>query len=110
MRAALHGAGAGDDGQLVAADGRVADAHDRLLGAEVERDQLVGLGDADGLGHARHVLEVCGVDGAGVAGDADGRAARARHLVGAKPHVADDAHDRLDVALGRVRFHHNEHR
>jgi hypothetical protein len=53
LRATLNGARPRDERQFVAADGRIADAHDGLFRFEIERDQLVGLGDANCFGHAR---------------------------------------------------------
>jgi hypothetical protein len=58
LRATLNRAWTSNDRQLVAADRRIADAHDRLLGRKSRVDQFVGLADANGFGDARQVFEV----------------------------------------------------
>src|SRR3712207_872745 len=98
-----------DDGEFFAADLRVADPDDRLLGAQVERDELVGLRHADGLGDAAQGLEARHVHRLVVAGDADGRARGAGHRVRAVAHLRDDALDLRYVAFGGVGLHDDKH-
>ena len=81
LRAALNRTRAGDDRQLFAADGRIADAHDGLLRFQIERDQFVGFAHADRFGDAGQILEVTRINRALIAGDADGCALLAGHRV-----------------------------
>src|SRR2546421_2238521 len=108
--ATLNRTGAGDDGQLFAADGRIADAHDGLFGFQIERDQFVGLAHADRFGDAGQILEVARIDRALIAGDADGCALLAGHRMRAKAQVLNDAHHIRDLAFGRIRFHNDKHK
>ena len=100
-------AGSGDDGQLVSANRGVADAHDGLVGAQVERDQFVRLADANGIGHARQVFETRRIDGALIAGDPDGGAGRARHRVRFESQFGNDVTDVRNLRVGGVGFHYD---
>ena len=77
----LDRAGAGDDGEIAAADGGVGsrEADDGVFFLYVAAGELVGLGDTDDFGDAGQLFEVAAVDFALVAGDSDGGALRAGH-------------------------------
>src|SRR5207253_6606501 len=66
LRLALDAAGAGDRDEAARADLDVADAHDRVLGVRLARDELERLGDADRLLDAGHDLELARVERARV--------------------------------------------
>ena len=95
----------GDHRELVTADGRIADAHHGFVRAQIERDQLVGLADADGFGDARHVFETRGIDRALVAGNANRGPGGARHDMRAVAELFDQADDVRDLAFPRAGFH-----
>ena len=109
--AALDGAGAGDDGEVGAADGdgEFGKLDDRVVGLGVAADKFVGLGDADDFLHARHFFERPGFDLALVAGDADGGALRAGHGVGAVSERFDFLADGADLLFGGLRSHDDQH-
>ncbi len=58
--------------------------NDRVFLLYIAADQLVGLGDPDHLGYAGELFEAALIDGALVAGDADGGALCPGHGMGAK--------------------------
>jgi hypothetical protein len=105
----LHRAGAGHDDDGPAAHLHAGHVDDGVLLLHLAGDQLEGLGDAQGLRHAREHGEVVGVDCSGVphhrhhapldAGDGvRGEAQR--------PDLVDDA---VELGLGGVRLHGDEH-
>ena len=83
--------------------------NDRVLLLYIAADQLVGLRDPDHLRDAGEFFEVALIDGAAVAGDADGGALRARHGVGAKAQQLNLFADCLDFFRRCLRFHDHEH-
>src|SRR5690348_7401410 len=68
-----------DDRQFISTDGRVTDAHDGLFRSQIERDQFVRFADANRFGHAAEAFKVGRIDGALIAGDADGGTSGAWH-------------------------------
>jgi hypothetical protein len=100
-------AGTGDDHGFESADFGITDMYNRVIVLKVPADELVWLGYSDGFGDAGQYLEVSGIDGALVAGDSDCGAHRARHRVAFETQLFDDAQDSLNLALGRVGFHHD---
>ena len=105
----FHGAGAGDQGDVAAADEDVAarrgDAEDGVFGLGVAADEFVGLADGDALDDAGQRFEDAEIDGAVVAGDADGGASGAGNRVGFEAEAFDALADGADLLLGGVRLH-----
>src|SRR5437660_93989 len=92
----------GDDRQFVSPDRRVANAHDGLLGSQIQTDKLVRLADTNRLRDARQVLKTRGIDRSRVAGDADGSARRTRHWVRLESKFINDVTDMRDLRIGGV--------
>src|SRR5207237_3221126 len=109
LRLALDAAAAGDRDEAARADLDVADAHDRVLGVRLARDELERLGDADRLLDAGHDLELARVERARVARRADRGPVAAGDDVGLVPHALDLLEDSLDLLLRGARFHDDEH-
>ena len=108
----LHGldrAGSGHQHQLGAADRHRAHAHDAVLALHLAGDELVGVGDRDDLQHAGKALEGRRIQGALVAGDADGGALRAGDRVGLEAAGLDRLLHAADLLRGRVLPHHHQH-
>ncbi len=74
-------------------------------GLTSRRDELVRLGDGDAFDDAGHGFEDAEIDGAVVAGDADGGASCAGNGVGFQAEGFDAIADVLDLSLGGVRLH-----
>src|SRR5882724_9060351 len=109
----FHGAGAGDEGDVLAADDDVAggrgDSQDSVFFLGVAADELVRLADGDALDYAGQGFEDAEIDGALIASDADGGAKRARHRVGLQAEAFDALANGADLLLGGVRLHDDEH-
>jgi hypothetical protein len=105
--AALYGTGPGDHRQVASANRCVCSskANDGIFFLHIAAGELVRLADADHVGHAGKIFKVAAVDFAGVAGDTDGSALRARQRMGAKSHLFDVIADRLYLFLRSLRFH-----
>ena len=104
---ALDRARAGDDGQFISANRRITDAYNSFLGTQVERDKFVRFADANSFSYTRQIFEARWVDRAGVAGNADGRACRARHCMWFESKFSDDVDHMRNLRIGRVGFHDN---
>ncbi len=98
-----------DDRKFAAADGGVVNLHDRFLRSQIERDQLVGLGDADDFRDTGQVFKTPPLDYALIAGNANGGSRRAGHWMGTKSDPLDNVHHRIDLMCGGAGFHHNQH-
>ena len=85
-----HGSGNADDGGV---------------GFNVEGNEFVGLGDGDAFDYARKGFEDAEVDGAVVAGDADGGAASAGDRMGFQAEGFDFVADGADLFVGGVGLH-----
>ena len=109
----FDGAGAGGHGEMRTADqdvsGRRGDADDGGFGFDVERDELVGLGDGNAFDDAGHGFEDTEVDGVFIAGDADGGAAGAGDGVGFEAKGLNFFADRADLGFRGVGLHDDKH-
>ena len=109
----FDGAGSGDHGDVRAADeditGRRGDFDDGVFFLHVAGDEFVGLGDRDALDDAGHGFKCAEVDGAGIAGDADGGAARAGDRMGFQAKGFDAITNGADLLFGGVGLHDYEH-
>ncbi len=65
--------------------------------------------DRDHLEHSRKPLEAGGVDAAVVADESDGRALAAGDRPSVVAHLPDDPDDAVDLIIGRVVLHDDEH-
>ena len=77
---------------------------------DVAGDEFVGLGDGNAFDDAGHGFENAEVDGAVIAGDADGGAAGAGDGMGFEAEGFDAVADGADLFVGGVGLHDNEHR
>jgi len=75
----------------------------------IAADELVRLAYRDAFADPRHGLEDAEVDGAFVAGDADGRSNRAGDRVRFEAEAFDALADFADLLLGGVRLHDDKH-
>ena len=98
-----------DNRQFAATDRGVADPHDCFLRAQIERNQLVRLGDADDFGDTREIFKTPAVDWAFVTSDTNCGARRARHRMRTQADCLNDVHHRINFAPGGTGFHHNQH-
>src|SRR6267143_3132398 len=109
----FNGAGAGDEGDVPATDddipGWSGDSKDAVLFLGVATDELVWLADGDALDNTGQGFKDAEVDGALVAGDADGGAERTGHGVGLQAQAFDALANGADLLLSSVRLHDNEH-
>src|SRR5712691_4415281 len=109
----FDGAGAGDQGNVVAADddiaGRRGDSEDAVFFLGVAADELVRLADGDAFDHAGKGFEDAQVDGALVAGNADGGADGTRDGMGLQAEALDALADFANLLLGGVGLHDDEH-
>src|SRR5712664_38238 len=100
----FDGTGAGNEGDLIAADDDVAggrgDSNDAVFLLGVAADQFVRFADRDALDDAGKGFEDAEVDGAPVAGDADGGAQGPRHGVGLQSEAFNALADFADLLLG----------
>jgi hypothetical protein len=105
----FDGAGPGHQGDVLAADNDVSrgrgDSKDGVFFLGIAADEFVGFADGDALDDARHRFEDAEVDGAFVAGDADGGAEGARHGVSFEAEAFDALANGADLLLGGVRLH-----
>ena len=110
LRPALDRAGAGDQGEVVAADLAAVHVDDCALAlAELSRGELVRLEDRHQVVDAGGALQAQGGDPVAVADGADdGQELSAGHVGGAadRLHAVDDG---LDLLLRRPLFHHDHH-
>jgi hypothetical protein len=99
----------GNHGDVGAADedvaGRSGDADDGVLFLDVARDEFVGLGDGNAFDDAGHGFENAEIDGAVVAGNADGGASRAGDGMSFKAKGFDAVADGADLLFGGVGLH-----
>src|SRR6185503_10298278 len=105
----LNGAGPGNDGQLVAANRSITNADDRLFPVHVESDEFVRLAYANGLRDSSEVLETRRINRAWIASKANRSSGDARHGMRLVPHLFDNTDNRLDLAVGRISFHYDQH-
>ena len=110
LRAALDGARAGDQREVVASDLAPVHLDDGSLAlAELRRGQLVGLQDRHEVVDAGGALQPKGRDAVAVADGADdGQELSGRHVSGAADRL-DAVDDGLDLLLSRPLFHHDHH-
>jgi hypothetical protein len=106
----LDRAGAGRDGELLAAHRHAGDRDHGVLPLRLPRHELVGGRDGYDFRHTGQVFEGSAVDRAAVAGDADRRPLRSRNRMGLKPEALDGVDDAGDVLRRGRRIHHDEHR
>src|SRR5205807_9701166 len=97
----------GDDRQFVSPDRRVANAHDGLLGSQIQTDKLVRLADTNRLRDARQVLKARGIDCPRISRDADRRARRSRHGMRLESKFRNDVTDMRNLRIGGVGFHYD---
>ncbi len=106
-------AGTRDEGDLIATDDDVAggrgDSQNTVFLFGVAADKFVRLADGDALDDAGEGLEDAEVDGALVAGDADGGAEGARHGMGLQTEAFNALANFANLLLGGVRLHYNQH-
>ena len=105
----FDGAGAGDERDVWTADQDVAarrgDAEDGVFGFGVAADELVGLADGDALDDAGERFEDAEIDGAVIAGDADGGAGGSGDGMGFEAEAFDALADGADLLLGGMGLH-----
>ena len=89
--------------------GTAADVHDAVLGLDLARDELVGVGDGDHLEHAGQALEDGRLQRALVPGHADRGALRARDGMGLEAAGLDGLDHAPDLVGGGVLAHDHEH-
>ena len=110
----FDGAGTGDHGDVVAADENIAggsgDFDDGVFFLDVAGYEFVGLGDGDAFDDAGHGFEGAEIDGAGVAGNANGRAAGAWNGVSFEAERLDAVADGADLFFRGMGLHDNKHR
>jgi hypothetical protein len=110
--AGLHGARTGDQGEVVAADLGAADVEDRRLAVLLLARQLVRLEDRDDLRHAGLAVELERADadlGVRVADRADEGHLLAAAGVRGAAHGFDPVDHRLDLILGCLGLHDDQH-
>jgi hypothetical protein len=109
----LNGAGAGDERDVGAANEDVAarrgDAEDGVFSLGVAADELVGLANRDALDDAGKRFENAEIDGAVVAGDADGGAGGSGDGMGFEAEAFDAQADGADLLLGGMGLHDDQH-
>ncbi len=109
----FYRAGAGNHGDVLAADedltGGRRNFDDGIFFFDIAGDQLVGLGDGDAFDDAGHGFEEAEVDGAGIAGDADGGSRGARDGMRFHAERIDAITDGADLFVGGVGLHNYEH-
>jgi len=105
----FDGARSSDHGDVRAADenvtGRSGDADDGVFFFDVARDEFVGLGNGNAFDDTGHGFENAEVDGAVVAGDADGGASGAGDGMSFKAKGFDAVADGADLLFGGVGLH-----
>ena len=82
---------------------------DRVRRVHLAAGELVRLGDADALLDAGEHFERARIDGAGVAGDADGGARRAGHRMRRQVQQLDRVDDTGNLFRGGPGLHDDEH-
>src|SRR5438105_8179478 len=103
----LDCAGPGDDRQFVSPDRRVANAHDGLLGSQIQTDKLVRLADTNRFRDTWQILKAGGIDRSRVTRDADGRARRTRHRVRLESEFLNDVTHMRNLRIRGVGFHYD---
>ena len=105
----FDGARSGDHGDVGTAyedvTGRSGDADDGVLFLDVAGDEFVGLGDGNAFDDAGHGFEDAEIDGAVVAGDADGGASGAGDGMSFKAEGFDAVADCADLLFSGVGLH-----
>src|SRR5262249_30869828 len=105
----LNRAWPGDDGEFAAADWRVAHADDRLVGSQIERDQLVRLGDADDFRDPGQIFKTPAINRTFVASDTNGGTRGSGHRMRAETDCLNNFNHRIDLRCRGAGFHHNQH-
>lgn len=109
----FHRAGTGDHGDVRTADfhftGGSGDGEDGIFFFDVAGNEFVRLGDGDAVDDAGHGFENAEVDGAGVAGDADGGASNAGDGMRFEAERFDFVANGADLCVGGVGLHDDEH-
>ena len=109
----FDGAGTGDHGDVRAADenftGGSGDGDDGIFFLDVAGNEFVGLGDGNAFDDAGHGFEDAEIDGAVVAGDADGGASGAGDGMRFEAERFDFFADGADLFFGGVGLHDDEH-
>src|SRR5262249_14554120 len=105
----LDRAGPGNNAQIAAAKTSIAarKMDYRVFFLHVAADQLVGLADADGFLHARHLIQAANLHGARITSNANGRALRAGNWVSTITKGLDLFTDGTYLLFRGVRLHHD---
>src|SRR6202040_1729394 len=82
----------------------------RALGPQIERDQLVRFGHTNRLRYSGQIFETAEIDRTLITGYANGGAGRAGHHVRAKAERFDDADYTIELRLGGIGVHYNQHK
>jgi len=105
----FDGAGSGDERDVGSADEDVAarrgNAEDGVFGFGVAADELVGLADRDAFDDAGKRFEDAEIDGAVIAGDADGGASGSGDGMRFEAEAFDALADGADLLLGGMGLH-----
>jgi len=113
LRFGFDGAGAGDKSEVGTSgedvSGRSGDADDGVFFFDIAGDEFVGLGDGNAFDDTGHGFQNAKVDGAVVAGDADGGASGAGDGMGFEAEGFDAIADGADLFLGGMGLHDDEH-
>ena len=114
LRFGFDGAGAGDKSEVGTSgedvSGRSGDADDGVFFFDIAGDEFVGLGDGNAFDDTGHGFQNAKVDGAVVAGDADGGAPGAGDGVSFEAEGFDALANGADLFFGGVGLHDDEHR
>ena len=114
LRFGFDGAGAGDKSDVGTSgedvSGGSGDADDGVFFFDIAGDEFVGLGDGNAFDDTGHGFQNAKVDGAVVAGDADGGAPGAGDGVSFEAQGFDALANGADLFFGGVGLHDDEHR
>ena len=106
---AFHRTGAGDDHEMPPAQVQAGQVDDGVFPLHFPAHQLVGPGDRNGLDHPGHIHEQGRIHRTGIAQDGDGHPLPAGHGLGLEAQGLDLGHHRLDLGVGGVLVHYDEH-
>src|SRR5262245_23480167 len=109
LLAAFHHAGSGHHDHLLAADGHVSHLDLRAFGVEGARSEFVRSADPHDFVYAFEQFQIARVSDAR-ADRAEQRVARPRRTVNVETKIDRTIHDPDDLFLGRVLFHHYDHK